>query len=340
MGEAGTMELFIQLPSSKFRAKVHKRVDVLCNRAQPNRDVARKALVALARVGDTDDIPLLAKILSDSPYWDLRMYAAGVLGSIPSKASLIVLGKAAEQEPFYFVRHFIQAARRRSSGEWQIAACTEDLRENPKDTVAYVGRAAAYLRMGEVQKAIDDCNKAIELDPREQEALFLRGAAYLHQHEWAKAIADHTEVIRLDPRNAGSHTILANAYAETGEWNKAIAEAKARVQLQPDDPEGHNQLAWWFATCPSDTVRDGAEALRYATRACELTGWKHPFYMDTLAAAYAENGQFGEAAKWQQRALADVTAFSREEFEHCKRRLDLYKAGKPYREKPGASGTP
>ena len=46
-----------------------------------------------------------------------------------------------------------------------------------------------------------------------------------------------------------------------------------------------------------------------ATKACELTGWKNANYLDTLAAAYAEVGNFTEAVKWvvkaQQNAMPE-----------------------------------
>lgn len=80
--------------------------------------------------------------------------------------------------------------------------------------------------------------------------------------------------------------------------------------------------------------RDGKKALKNARKACDLRGGK--FYsLDTLAAAYAENGEFEKAAQWQTKAI-DMLAKNKNATEKHKQvlrsRLELYKQGKPYRE--------
>ncbi len=72
-------------------------------------------------------------------------------------------------------------------------------------------------------------------------------------------------------------------------------------------------------------------AIEYATKACVLTNWKECDYIQTLAAAYAENGQFDKAVEWQQKACDIAPGQNRQDLQS---RLDLYKSGKPYREVP------
>jgi hypothetical protein len=50
-------------------------------------------------------------------------------------------------------------------------------------------------------------------------------------------------------------------------------------------------------------VRDGKRAVEQAKRACELSGWKEPFFQEALAAAYAECGDFEKALEWQNKAI-------------------------------------
>ena len=77
--------------------------------------------------------------------------------------------------------------------------------------------------------------------------------------------------------------------------------------------------------------RDGERAVQDATRACSLTGWKKGYYLGTLAAAYAEVGDFAAALTWQQKAFTDPT-YEQQYGEKVRERIFLYEAGKPYRQ--------
>jgi len=94
-----------------------------------------------------------------------------------------------------------------------------------------------------------------------------------------------------------------------------------------------NGHAWQQATYPMAELRNGPEAIENATKACELTGWKNAAYVDTLAAAHAETGDFDSAIKWQKKAIdlltKDQGALPQADFEL---RLRLYESGLPARE--------
>jgi hypothetical protein len=90
-----------------------------------------------------------------------------------------------------------------------------------------------------------------------------------------------------------------------------------------------NNLAWVLATSPVDQLRDGKRAIELATKACKLTDYKKPHILSTLAAAYAETGDFETAKKWSQKA---VELGEGEEKEALEKELESYRAGKPVRE--------
>ena len=128
-------------------------------------------------------------------------------------------------------------------------------------------------------------------------------------------------------------TTLARAYANvahyTPAFDKAGVDLTEAIRLNPELAEAQNSLAWHLATCPHAEFRDGRQAVRHATKACELTQWKGYTQLDSLAAACAEAGDFENAVKWQQKAVDMADEKWKEDF---RSRLDLYKAGKPYHE--------
>jgi tetratricopeptide (TPR) repeat protein len=74
--------------------------------------------------------------------------------------------------------------------------------------------------------------------------------------------------------------------------------------LRPNWVEALNNLAWHLATQPNRDLRNGAEALELSQRAADLTKHQDPEVLDTLAAAYAEVGQYRAAAETVRKALA------------------------------------
>jgi tetratricopeptide (TPR) repeat protein len=118
-----------------------------------------------------------------------------------------------------------------------------------------------------------------------------------------------------------------------GDRDQAIADYDEAIRLNPKDAQSHNRLAWLLATSPAPQSRNGKRAVELAQRACELTAWKRAAYLDTLAAAHAEAGNFVEAIRWQEKALG-FAEFLKSSGEAARMRLELYRQEKPYRESP------
>ncbi len=87
-------------------------------------------------------------------------------------------------------------------------------------------------------------------------------------------------------------------------------------------------MAWIYATSPLTHIRDGDEAVTLALKACELTSFKEVEALDTLAAAYAEAGNFEKAIEYQERAID----LCQEELKpELLIHLQLYQTGQAYR---------
>jgi hypothetical protein len=110
----------------------------------------------------------------------------------------------------------------------------------------------------------------------------------------------------------------------------ALAAYDELARASPDLVEAHSASAWIRATCRDAQYRDGKLAVRSATRACELTNWQDTGALEALAAACSEAGDFAAAVKWQQKAIS-VDSGARGAV-NLQARLDLYMAGKPYRQ--------
>lgn len=192
-----------------------------------------------------------------------------------------------------------------------------------------------YLNVADVvpyDQAIEHFTAMIRRDPQSSSAYHDRAWAWNARGEHDIAIGDFTEAIRLGGQ-APSYIGRGRAWYDKGDLDRAIADYNEAIRLDPNDAWALNSLAWLLATGPEDGVRNGERAVELATAACELTDWKASNHLDTLAAAYAEAGEFSEAVEWQTKALEFARADEgNEDVSDLEARLELYQAGMPYRE--------
>ncbi len=124
-----------------------------------------------------------------------------------------------------------------------------------------------------------------------------------------------------------------DAYHALREYAKAEEDYAAVLNRDPDYPNLLNSRAWQLATCPDAKFRDGKRSVEMATKANEKFGWKIPGHINTLAAAYAEIGQFDEALKWQKKALELLDTKDIDQRTAMQERIELYRGGRPFRER-------
>jgi Tfp pilus assembly protein PilF len=201
---------------------------------------------------------------------------------------------------------------------------------HPGSAVAHNSLAVALRDKGDRDGAGAEVREAVRLDPKYAHARNNLGLTLWRKGDLDGAIAEIREAIRLDPKLAAAHNNLGQVLKAMGDLDGALAAFHEALRIDPNFAAAHNNLAWELAWGP-DGVRDGKQAVAYATRACELSGWKEPNYLDTLAAAYAAAADFDRAVEYQQKALS-FPDFEKEDGKGGRDRLRLYMQRKPYRQ--------
>jgi tetratricopeptide (TPR) repeat protein len=251
-----------------------------------------------------------------------------------------------------------------------ITALTKAVQINPSDSISFVNLGNALYKTKKFPEAISNLTRAIIMDPNEPAAFNIRGLAYRAVGNTTNAIADFSAGLRLDPRNPRLLTNRALAYShlrdfsaalsdvdqaisiapdkelvfltrggiqvKRGKWTEAVADFRRAIQLGPTNAVACNDLAWILATAPDAWVRNGKESLTNAKKACQITDFKQPYFVGTLAAAYAELGDFQEAAAFQKQALQMLPADDKERA-NSEARLVLYSKHLPYRSNDNAA---
>ncbi len=151
----------------------------------------------------------------------------------------------------------------------------------------------------------------------------------------ADAIAPLEHALRLSPNLTPALQAIARCYARTNRPNQAVQTLREALARNPKADSLALELAWILATNPSDSVRNGPEAVRWANIAIQIAG-PSPARLDTMAAAYAESGQYDRATNTMQQAINMLKQSKRtnpETEQAYQDRLALYKQNTPYRDR-------
>lgn len=233
----------------------------------------------------------------------------------------------------------------------------------PEDVSALLLRASIYHEQDQKEKALADVDKALEIrpglpqavrvkamllagddkldlaiaeleklrqtDPQDSISLLQLGMFYTSQEDYPKAIETFTAAVESEPDSWLALRGRADAYLQVGKHAEAIADYEKASQLNPEEAGIFNNLAWVLATSPKDEIRNGTRAIELAKKAAELTDYKAAYILSTLAAAYAETGDFDAAIEWSEKALAAADEDLREPLQ---KELDSFRQKKPWRE--------
>jgi tetratricopeptide (TPR) repeat protein len=277
--------------------------------------------------------------------------------------------EALRLKPYYYPAHFNLAVALARQERWEEAAAhyAEVLRWRPDHAQAHNNLGNVLGRLGQTSAALDHYGMALCSRPNFAEAHYNLGEvlacqghldealrhyqaavqsrpAYAHAHSrlGELALAAHRPAeaerhflaaLTEDPRLPAARYALGVAHRQQGRARQAADHWRQALQSRPDWIEPLNNLAWLLATHPDPALRDGPEAVRLASRAVALAGRPAPDFLDTLAAAQAEAGQFPAAMILAREARDQACADGLEPLaDAIQRRLAAYQDGRPWRE--------
>lgn len=211
-----------------------------------------------------------------------------------------------------------------------LADVDKILKLQPQEPSMMRARAELLFGIGKLDDAAAEFEALRRANPADEHTLMQLGVLYSAEKKLDKAMEAFSAVIAISPQQWQAYRDRGDALLGLGRRAEAVADYDASLRLRPNEPLTLNNLAWLLATAPDDKLRDGKRALSLALEACRLTEYKQDYILSTLAAAYAETGDFDNAKKWSAKAIETAT---KENADALKKELESYKGGKAWRDK-------
>lgn len=201
-----------------------------------------------------------------------------------------------------------------------------------------VVRCFIAVAEGRLADAITDMKTLVQRDPENTDRQRQLANLYLQDERPRKAIETLTNMLAKNEDDPDLLRARGDAYLAVGDHRKAVEDYEAAVRAigdasPPALPGLLNNLAWVLATSPQEGVRDGQRSLELGRRAVELTEESEAHILSTLAAGYAETGDFENAIKWSEKAVQLGRENNDEQLEQLEKELQSYRNEEPWREK-------
>ena len=209
----------------------------------------------------------------------------------------------------------------------------------------YYRRALQAEVKHDYANALRNFTACVEQFPENSSARYNRGMFYYRRRQYQLALRDLDAAVRLRPGYLFFAVTRAGMYAKLGDYSRAMKEYNYLLTLTSPNggvaaPSGIPQIramilngrAWLQATCPDGRFRNGQQAVTDAKKALALGGSFKNSYLDTLAAAYAEAGDFDSAIRYEEEAIAHQS--SDDPLRDPTGPINAYRHHHPYRAKP------
>jgi len=197
-----------------------------------------------------------------------------------------------------------------------------------------------FLEKGQLDEAISKLQAAIDLRPENGPAHDNLAKALLQKGQVTEAMVHYRKFLEIEPQNVEARNIVGTALIQQGRVREAVDQWQGALAIQPDNGNAASNLAWVFATCPEDSIRDGARAVELGEKALRISGGKIPMIHKVLAAAYAESGRFADAIETAQRGAELATTQGNPALAaELESNIALYQSGKPLRDPSITNGS-
>jgi Zn-dependent membrane protease YugP/tetratricopeptide (TPR) repeat protein len=259
---------------------------------------------------------------------------AAFAGSGQLDEALADLDASVRLDPTSAAAHACRGGVRFRRGEYDAALADYD-RARQLAPVGFpaipLGRADIWLARGQLDEAIREYTQALNHAASRPVALCSRSLAWLLKGDLDLALADAAEAVRLTPGEAVAYNNRGAVLLKQGQYTRAAEDLRTAIRLNPEHPNAYKNLAWLQATCLEASFRNGPDAVANATRALQLGGSTNTAWLEILAAAHAEAGDFDAAIRCQEEYLAHAAPADQVEQET---RLELYRARQAFRDRP------
>ena len=214
-----------------------------------------------------------------------------------------------------------------------ILHCEKAVSMRPTDPDAQVSLGNLLLQKGRIDDAIAHYQKAITVRPDHFLARYGLGHALLEKGELDSAIQVCRSALLLRPLDPDCHTTLAIALEEKGNPAQAFQHYQKALEVAPGSIPTLTHFAWLLATSQDAALRNGRKAVELAAQANQLVGGTNTIVLRTLAAAYAENGEFANAIRTARSAMQLARMHGEDSLTRdLDQQIALYQLGVPYRE--------
>ncbi len=238
--------------------------------------------------------------------------------------------------PAVLLEHFTDADRAANIPEFVNVKPEQfaSIRQEFADYYTHYSLARQHATRQKIPQAIEEARKAIAEKSDHADSLYLLASCLARTGREPAAVPYAKRAIAADAAHWRSRRLLGGIYSRDGHYTLARTLLLGVLKEQPNDPMTLNNLTWMLATCPAATIRNGTQAVVYGKRACDATKHTVPPMLDSLAAAYAEAGQFDLAIQTLQTAIGLYRQRNLAPPREFQTRLGIFQQRRAWREGP------